>query len=319
MAEKVKISVIMSVYNSEHYLKEAIESILNQTFEDFEFIIVDDSSTDRSLDTIESFQDDRIIVIKNELNIGLTKSLNKALKIAQGEYIARQDADDISLLNRFEKQVHFLEKNKDVGIVGTSFYLINEEGVILQEFKKSSEVNKSKLLKDNELIHGSVMFKKNLVQSKGNYNEFMKYCQDYELWLRMSNFCEIKNLIDPLYKLRRHGGSIQFKKRKESVLYRLFALKVAKGDLTKDQIVIIKNKGIMEVYNYLDKSERSYLHKSLADVRVYKNDLKGARSEYKNILLLDPFKPKIYLNLFFSFFGKKVMDTVVKFYTYLRM
>jgi len=110
MHNKPKISVIMSVYNGEKYLGEAIDSVLGQTFTDFDFIIVNDGSTDGSPGIIQSYRDERIRVINNEKNIGLTKSLNKAIKESGGEYIARQDADDISLPERFEEQVWFLEE-----------------------------------------------------------------------------------------------------------------------------------------------------------------------------------------------------------------
>ncbi len=131
MSENPKVSVIMSVYNGDKYLREAIESILNQTFTDFEFIIVNDGSTDNSLEIIESYDDERIKTINNKKNIGLTKSLNKALKFAKGKYIARQDADDVSLPNRFEKQVEYLDSHPEVALVGTSVYLIDENGKII--------------------------------------------------------------------------------------------------------------------------------------------------------------------------------------------
>ena len=112
------VSVIMSNYNTpEEYLRESIESILNQTYSHIEFIIVDDCSTDNSLNVIKSYKDDRIVLIENTENLGLTKSLNKALKQAKGEFVARMDADDISLPTRFEKQVAFLKQNSDVDAI----------------------------------------------------------------------------------------------------------------------------------------------------------------------------------------------------------
>ncbi|MDD4353774.1 MAG: glycosyltransferase family A protein, partial [Candidatus Nanoarchaeia archaeon] len=125
-----RISVIMSAYNTERYIAEAIESILNQTFKDFEFIIIDDGSTDDSLKIIKRYvkKDRRIKLIHNKKNIGLTKSLNKGLKIAKGQYIARMDADDISLPQRFQIQYDFLEKNKDIFLIGTTAFLIDDKG-----------------------------------------------------------------------------------------------------------------------------------------------------------------------------------------------
>jgi len=117
--DRPKISVIMSVYNGEKYLREAIESILNQTFRDFEFIIINDGSTDKTSEILSSYNDPRIVIINNKRNIGLTKSLNKGLKMVKGEYIARQDADDVSLPERLERMVNFLDMNRDVGLLGS--------------------------------------------------------------------------------------------------------------------------------------------------------------------------------------------------------
>ena len=132
MTSEPKINVIMSVYNGEKYLKQAIESILKQTYTNFRFIIVDDGSNDSSFDIIKSFTDERIVIIRNDRTQGLTRSLNKALRTANGEYIARQDADDISLSNRLKSQIDFLEKHPEVELLGTGVYLINEKG---EEYK----------------------------------------------------------------------------------------------------------------------------------------------------------------------------------------
>jgi glycosyltransferase involved in cell wall biosynthesis len=128
MPKNPKLSVIMSVHNGEKYLREAIESILNQTFTDFKFIIINDGSTDNSLAIIRSYDDKRIRILNNGTNIGLTKSLNKALKQAKGKYIARQDADDVSLPDRFEAQLKYFVQYPEVALLGTSTYIINQEG-----------------------------------------------------------------------------------------------------------------------------------------------------------------------------------------------
>lgn len=117
--KKPAISVLMPVYNSEKYLNEAIESILNQTFVDFEFIIINDASNDNSENIIESYQDSRIKYFKNEKNLGVAKTLNKGLKLAQGKYIARMDSDDISLPERLYKQFKFMEVYNDIDVCGS--------------------------------------------------------------------------------------------------------------------------------------------------------------------------------------------------------
>lgn len=205
------ISVIMSVYNGEKYLKEAIESILSQTFTDFEFIIVNDKSIDNSSKIISEFNDPRIIVIENLENIGLTKSLNKALKVAKGEYIARMDCDDISLPKRFEIQKKFLDENKDIVCVGSGTIIIDGAG---RETGGKNPISDHELLKfyvilKNQITHSTVMFRKSIILNIGGYNELVKYAQDYDLWSRLLiNGYRFSNIEFPLLKYRFHSSSI---------------------------------------------------------------------------------------------------------------
>src|SRR3989337_2996755 len=124
-----KVSVIMSVYNGERHLRESVDSILNQTFQDFEFIIINDGSKDQSKYILESYKDERIKLIHNK-NMGLTKSLNIGISIAKGKYIARQDADDISEPERLKTQYDFMEANPGLGLIGSQFEVIKENGEI---------------------------------------------------------------------------------------------------------------------------------------------------------------------------------------------
>ena len=128
-----QISVIMPVYNGERFLSEAVESILKQTYQDFEFIIVDDGSTDRSLEIIQYYQalDERIILIENGKNIGVASSLNKGISAAKGEFIARMDADDISLPERLEQQRAFMFTRPDLGVLGCNYYRIHADGELM--------------------------------------------------------------------------------------------------------------------------------------------------------------------------------------------
>ena len=173
----------MSARNSEEYIEKCITSILNQTLKNFEFIIVDDASTDNTLSIIKKFAeiDKRIQVKINKQNIGLTKSLNNALKLAKCEYIARQDADDYSATTRLEKQFNFLEENKEIALVGTSATIIDDEGEIICERKvltKPEEIRLT-LKKQNCIFHGAIMFRKEAVQKIGGYRELFKYGQEF--------------------------------------------------------------------------------------------------------------------------------------------
>lgn len=200
------ISVVMSVYNGEKYLQDAVDSILQQTFPDFEFLIINDGSTDSTSKMLEEFskRDNRIKTIENEHNIGLTSSLNKGIMMAEGKYIARMDADDLSLSSRLEKQLEFLEQNPSHIAVGSSFYQIDDKSKITSFVSVLSDDKKIKncLKSQNWLCHGSVLMRKDIFWECGGYDERFKYSQDYDLWLRMSERFRLSNIPEPLYYWR---------------------------------------------------------------------------------------------------------------------
>lgn len=204
-----EISVIMSVYDGQSCLLEAVESILNQTFKDFEFIIIDDGSTDRTPEILKEYarKDERIKIITNPKNIGLTKSLNQAIKEAKGKYIVRMDADDISLPERLEQQIEFMRKNPEAGLLGTTYYEMNLKGEIVGDkfFPTSNKKLKKVLIKYNPFFHASVMIRKEILDRIGLYNENIPKAQDYDLWFRIAKDYKIANLPLPLMK-RRYGG-----------------------------------------------------------------------------------------------------------------
>ncbi len=210
-----KITVLMSVHKGEKYLREAVDSILNQTFKDFEFLIINDGSTDRTAEILQSYHNSRIRIINNEKNMGLTKSLNKGLRLAKGEYIARMDADDISYPNRLEVQYEYMEKNPDVGIVGSWNDVIDNVGNRTDFWKcnYSSEDIYYILNFRNCLTHCSILFKKELVINNGGYNETIKNAQDYELWSRISKVTKIHQIQKVLVKWRITNNSISSKRR----------------------------------------------------------------------------------------------------------
>jgi len=181
-----KISVVMAVYNGETFLRPTLDSILSQTFIDFEFIIVNDGSTDRSQHVVAEYNDDRVVFINNDRNIGQTASLNVGLRKAQGTFLARTDAGDISAPERFRKQVQYLETNPHVDILGTAAYqydeaggfcgnvfMINRRSVILQRIFFACPV-----------IHVSVMARRERILALGGYDEFYRVLADYDLWAR---------------------------------------------------------------------------------------------------------------------------------------
>mgnify|MGYP001024150248 CR=1 FL=1 len=205
-----KVSVIMSVFNAELYLKSAIESILNQTYKNFEFIIINDGSSDNSDFIIKSFNDDRIRYVNEEKNSGLVNALNKSLKLAIGEFIARMDADDIALPTRLEQQVDFLIANEKVELVGTYYEKITNS-ISMGVRKQQSNYRKLKfrLFFGNNIAHPTVMFRRKLVDD-GDYYYRLDYtvAQDYELWTRLAIKYNLDNVPLVLLKYRVHSNQV---------------------------------------------------------------------------------------------------------------
>jgi hypothetical protein len=199
-----KITILMPTYNAGRYLRPAIESVLAQTFTDFELLIIDDQSTDGSLAVLNAYDDPRIRVVQNEQNIGLVRSRNNGLRLASGEYIAVLDADDVTLPNRLEEQVRCLREQQDVGIVASGSLIIDAEGNTLEthNYDMSPEQMYCTLTFANEIFHSSVTFRRQLILGIGGYDESFKYAEDYDLWLRASRFSKIVKLNKILVKWR---------------------------------------------------------------------------------------------------------------------
>lgn len=206
--EKPKISVIMAVFNGGSFLRSTIASVLEQSYNNFEFIIIDDASTDLTKDIIEEYLDNRIKYFRNSSNLGLTVNLNFGLKIASGKYIARLDADDICLPNRFGRQVEFLETNGEIDIVGSNALLFGDSNGVTN-LPLTHDVIKCELLFHCCMIHPSVMMRKSALGENGlMYNEDFKKAQDYDMWVRGSRNLKIANIREPLIKYRRHRTQI---------------------------------------------------------------------------------------------------------------
>ena len=219
MGNKPLISVVMSVFNDEKFLKSSIDSILNQSYKNFEFIIIDDGSTDRSLSIIKDYKkiDKRIIVVSKQ-NTGLTKSLNVGLRLSKGKYIARIDGDDISHPLRFEKQIEILSKETQLELIGTNCILIDEKGLQIGRKKYNYPTNfrkiKTNLLSGNSIFpHSSMMFKKSEIKNLGFLDEFFKKTQDFNLLLNLlkkENSIKCLNYDEPLLKIRKHSQQITY-------------------------------------------------------------------------------------------------------------
>ena len=196
-----EVSVIMSVFNDGENLVKSIDSILKQTFTNFEFIIINDGSTDLTSDILTAYKnnDVRIKVIQQN-NKGLASSLNTGINNSKAQLIARMDSDDVSLPERLEKQVAYLKQHSEVDILGSAAYLVSKQGDKLGVMQLPNEHNSlvNIMHKASPFIHPSVMMRRKAVLAVGGYREYLKRAQDYELWSRLFHRCRFHNLQEPL-------------------------------------------------------------------------------------------------------------------------
>lgn len=209
------VSVLLPVYNAQEYLREAIDSILDQTLGDFELIIINDGSRDDSKTIINSYADSRIVLIDQE-NAGLPISLNRAIAKAKGKYLARQDADDVSLPTRLAEQVGYLESNPDCGLLGTWAQILEKDCLSTRELTHPCENGEIqiKLLFYNCFVHSTVMIRKEVLDQCGLYPEDPQKFppEDYDLWLRIARIAKVANLPKMLLQYRELPGSISRQK-----------------------------------------------------------------------------------------------------------
>ena len=197
----------MSVFNGDGFLRNAIESILKQTYQDFEFIIIDDASTDATRSIISSYKDARIRIFANEENQGLVSCLNRGIELARGEYIFRMDADDISEPTRIERQIAFMDGNRSIGIAGTWIRTLKADGGEVREFPADPEAILCRLLFETVLAHPTVVFRKSVLMDNNlRYEQSFHRCEDYDLWVRAGRVTKISNISEPLLGYRIHSG-----------------------------------------------------------------------------------------------------------------
>ena len=261
-ANKPLVTVLMAVYNSEKYLKEAVSSILSQTFTDFEFLIINDGSTDKSAEIVKSFHDKRIKVVNNVQNIGVIRSLNKAVEYINGEYVARMDSDDICVPDRLEKEIAIFKKNPDVSIVAANVALVDKEGNEIGSWNedidtKTHEEIYRMLPYENCIANPTVMIKASLLK-KYKYNAFQKSSEDWDMWLNMASDGEkFYKINEALVKYRIHSSSItagfnrrSIYRKKNSIQVRYFITRILKGRINKFDFRVLKN-GIINYFKFI--------------------------------------------------------------------
>lgn len=212
MKNEILISVVMSVYNGEKYLKKAVDSILKQTYKNFEFIIIEDGSSDETKKILESYRDPRIKILYNLENKGLIYSLNRGFKEAKGEYIARMDADDISLKNRLNLQLNYLEKNKDIAACDGTIKIFKGNITFICKTIISNMTSadiKTRLLFRSALTHPAMMIRAKIIRELNlEYNIEDKGMEDFGLWIHMSKYVKFGTINLPILKYRFVTSSI---------------------------------------------------------------------------------------------------------------
>ena len=220
------VSVVMSVFNGERFLCEAVESILEQSLRDFEFIIIDDGSTDQSAKTLHSYQthDPRVKVYRKE-HSGLIESLNQGCWLAQGKYIARMDADDIARQERLKRQVDFMDAHPEIGVVGGAVEWIDASGNSLgiHRYPAEDQQIKATLLEGSALWHPTVLLRKEAFVSAGGYRSVVVDAEDYDLWLRIADRFQLANLEAVVLKYRIHPSQVSIRKTAQQTLSMLGA------------------------------------------------------------------------------------------------
>ena len=255
----------MPVYNGAMYIDKTIQSVLKNNFKDFEFIIIDDGSTDNTSEIVQKFNDKRIKYYKKQ-NSGIAETLNFGLKKSNFELVARIDSDDLINSKRLEKQLNYFKNNR-VDVLGTNAYLIDSNDKVLGKtrFPSTHQQIKKKLEKmECPIIHPSVMYKKSKVLSVGGYRE--KYADDYELWLRLIKFSTFNNLSDSLLYLRKHSNNLSSSKPKTT------------------QKVIVNS--LINYYGYSGSDTKGLKNKFINSKSILLIKLENTRSFLKRLIFL---------------------------------
>ena len=249
----------MPVYNGEEYISETIDSVLKQTFVDFELIIINDASNDRSKEIISSYEDKRIVLIENSKNTGQINSVNKGIKLSKTNFIARVDQDDLFISNKLETQYDFLNKNPDIAVVGTWAFIINSNGNQIRKLSIPSKNNQmiNILLNSNPLFHPSVLMRKEVILKMGLYSLKYQFTEDYNLWCKIATSgYKLANIPKFLIKYREHPN--QSSSKNQTVQFKN-ALKIRRKYFMQISDELFKTKKhILEGFNKRELSDIAY-------------------------------------------------------------
>lgn len=268
--ENLMVSVIMATFNEPvRYIKESIESILNQTFTNFEFIIIDDSTNPETIEAINSYaEDDRIIIIREKSRMGFTRALNEGLKMAKGQFIVRMDGDDISLKDRLEKQLEYLISHKEIDILGGNMLIINESGTVVSQrnYPTNGLSLQFSAIFRSPVAHPTVMFRRSIVENHLFYDETFTKAEDTEYWFRLRNKgFTIANLPVNLLRFRISGDlakkrsyehfSYNFKARYKNFSWKYFYVDIPSILATRCYVFIPKK--LISLYYSIENKKYS--------------------------------------------------------------
>lgn len=307
------ISIILPVYNSEKYIYAAVQSMLDQTFTDFELIVINDASTDGTLDILRNFNDPRIRLINNETNLKVVKCLNRGIDLAKGEFIARMDADDISYPQRLEKQLAYLQSHPDIDLCATWVKVFGADDFIHYPYE-DHELIKTELLFLNIIRHPTIMFRrKPFIENKVYYNELYINCEDYGLWVELIDRLKFATLQEVLLEYRIHEKNTSIPqsknwniiKRMNFMAYQVL-LKRMGVEYSEDELELHLNLGFKHITHLKDKELVQYLEwlKKLARA--------NNRSKYFEEI---SFLNSLFTNLLFLF--RKMHKTPINYYRFI--
>lgn len=305
-----EITVLMPVYNAEKYLREAVDSVLAQTYQHFEFLIVNDGSTDSSLDILSGYKDPRIRIVNRE-NGGVSAALNTGLREAQGNYIVRFDADDICYPKRIELQYEFMKNSPEYILAGSDADYINKEGEFIFTFRNkghSDEEIRRFCMESCPFIHSTVIYKKDVVMALGGYEVKAHTFEDYFLWVKLIRQGKVYNFKEALIKVRFNPESVTVDARDYSSDFRAIHREALQtGNINDEQEKIILN-SIRRID--ISKKELSY-NRMLAKKFLWNNyQPQKARRHIREVLRQKPIDPMAYILFLLSLLPKRVIEAI---------
>lgn len=285
------VSILMPVYNAEPYLSEAIQSMLNQTYADFELIILDDCSTDRSAEVVQTFSDARIVYHRNEVNSGLANNLNTGLKLATGKYIARMDGDDISLPHRLQTQVDFLESHPDIDLCSCAMQMFGADNQLWIRDRDPEKV-KISMMFYSAVLHASSVFRRDVFEKNNLYYKQETFpAEDYDLWARAAFFCRMVNLPDVMYLYRMHRTQVTSTDPRSAKKCREIQIRY----LSKALPVLSEK----EIVDFVD-GFIAYKISEIAEIKIVKNHYLKIVKANASVLFFDQKLLNVRLNKYFQ-------------------